>query len=49
VSIAVPQHRGDPMMFFHDEAYRADASMETLGALRPIEAGEHSRGGRDSR
>lgn len=39
VPVAVPQRKGDPKMFTHDEGYRADASMETLGALRPIEKG----------
>ena len=29
--------RGDPMRFDHDEGYRADATMETLSALRAIE------------
>lgn len=39
VPVAVPQKRGDPEMFFRDEGYRPDASMETLGALRAIEKG----------
>lgn len=39
VPVAVPQRRGEPMIFNHDEGYRADASLETLGALRPIEGG----------
>ncbi|ARR55248.1 acetyl-CoA acetyltransferase [Rhizorhabdus wittichii DC-6] len=39
VPVPVPQRRGDPVTFDHDEGYRADASMETLGALRPIEGG----------
>jgi acetyl-CoA C-acetyltransferase len=38
VPVPIPQRKGDPMMFAHDEGYRADASMETLGALKPIEA-----------
>lgn len=37
VPVPVPQRKGDPVIFAHDEGYRADASMETLGALRPIE------------
>ena len=37
VSVAVPQRRGDPVMFDHDEGYRTDASMETLGQLRAID------------
>jgi len=39
VPVAVPQRKGDPKIFAHDEGYRADASMETLGALRAIEKG----------
>lgn len=37
VPVAVPQRRGDPIIFDQDEGYRADASMETLGALRAID------------
>jgi len=37
--VPVPQKKGEPLMFAKDEGYRADASMETLGALRPIEKG----------
>jgi len=36
VPITVPQKKGDPVTFAKDEGYRADASMETLGKLRPI-------------
>ena len=39
VPVSVPQRKGDPIVFAHDEGYRADASMETLGKLRPIEGG----------
>lgn len=39
VAVPVPQKKGDPIVFDHDEGYRADASMETLGKLRPIEGG----------
>ena len=39
VPVAVPQKKGDPVVFAHDEGYRADASMETLGKLRPLEGG----------
>jgi acetyl-CoA C-acetyltransferase len=39
VAVPVPQRKGDPVLFAHDEGYRADASMETLGALRPLEKG----------
>jgi acetyl-CoA C-acetyltransferase len=37
VPVPVPQRKGESIMFAHDEGYRADASMETLGALRPVE------------
>lgn len=39
VPVAVPQKKGDPVIFAHDEGYRADATMETLGKLRPLEGG----------
>lgn len=39
VPVALPQRKGDPVTFAHDEGYRADATMETLGALRPLEGG----------
>ncbi|MEP0189560.1 MAG: acetyl-CoA C-acetyltransferase [Erythrobacter sp.] len=37
VPVDVPQRRGDPVRFDKDEGYRADASMETLSGLRPID------------
>jgi acetyl-CoA C-acetyltransferase len=37
VPVSVKQKKGDPIVFAHDEGYRADASMETLGKLRAIE------------
>ena len=37
VPVDVPQRRGDPLSFTKDEGYRADANMETLGALRALE------------
>jgi acetyl-CoA C-acetyltransferase len=37
VPVSVKQRKGDPIVFAHDEGYRADASMETLGKLRAIE------------
>lgn len=37
VPVEVPQRKGGPKLFAHDEGYRADASMEVLGALKPIE------------
>ncbi|SKB96234.1 acetyl-CoA C-acetyltransferase [Sphingopyxis flava] len=39
VPVTVPQKKGDPIIFAHDEGYRADASMETLGKLRALEGG----------
>jgi acetyl-CoA C-acetyltransferase len=37
VPVAIPQRKGDPVIFDHDEGYRKDASMETLGSLAPID------------
>jgi acetyl-CoA C-acetyltransferase len=39
VPVSVPQKKGDPVIFAHDEGYRADASMETLGKLKALEGG----------
>jgi acetyl-CoA C-acetyltransferase len=39
VPVSVPQAKGDPKLFSQDEGYRPDASMETLGKLRPIMKG----------
>jgi acetyl-CoA C-acetyltransferase len=39
VPVAVPQRKGDPVMFDHDEGYRADATPESLAALRSLEGG----------
>ena len=36
VPVAVPQRKGDPVMFDTDEGYRSDASMDVLGALKPL-------------
>ncbi len=38
VPVPVPQKKGDPVLFDHDEGYRPDASMATLGKLRAIES-----------
>jgi acetyl-CoA C-acetyltransferase len=35
VKIAIPQRKGDPVMFDHDEGVRADTTAESLGRLRP--------------
>lgn len=37
VPVAIPQKKGDPVLFTEDEGFRPDASMETLGALRAID------------
>src|SRR3546814_14891582 len=34
VPVDVPPKKGDPFIFAHDEGYRADATLETLGQLR---------------
>ncbi len=39
VPVSVPQRKGDPVIFAHDEGYRADATLESLGALRALEKG----------
>jgi acetyl-CoA C-acetyltransferase len=39
VPVSVPQRKGDPVLFAHDEGYRADATPESLGLLRPLEKG----------
>ncbi len=37
VSVAVPQKKGDPVIFARDEGVRADATAESLGKLKAIE------------
>ena len=39
VPVAVKQKRGDPILFAKDEGVRADATAESLGALKAIEKG----------
>ena len=39
VPVTVPQKRGDPLVFARDEGIRADATLESLAALRAIEKG----------
>lgn len=39
VPVEVSQRKADPVVFARDEGFRADASMETLGRLRPLEGG----------
>jgi acetyl-CoA C-acetyltransferase len=38
IPVEVPQRKGDPVVFDHDEGLR-ESSVETLGALRPITPG----------
>ena len=35
VAVSIPQRKGDPIEFTHDEGVRADTTTETLGRLRP--------------
>src|ERR1700761_2722134 len=37
VPVAVPQKKGDPVVFDRDEGFRPDATVESLGKLRAIE------------
>lgn len=39
VPVAVPQKKGEAKVFDRDEGFRADASLETLGRLRPLMKG----------
>ncbi len=39
VPVSVPHRKGDPTVFAHDEGYRADATMTTLGKLLPLDGG----------
>ncbi|NWG52325.1 MAG: acetyl-CoA C-acetyltransferase [Hydrogenophilaceae bacterium] len=39
VPVPVPQKKGEPIVFSKDEGFRPDATMESLGALKPIEKG----------
>ena len=39
VPVTIPQKKGDAIVFAHDEGYRADATLESLGKLRPLEGG----------
>ena len=39
VPVSIPQKKGDPLLFDHDEGYRADATPESLGKLRALESG----------
>jgi len=35
VPVEIPQRKGDPVVFAQDDGIRADATVESLGALRP--------------
>lgn len=39
VPVLVPQHRGEPIHFTHDEGVRGDSSIEALSRLQPITPG----------
>lgn len=39
VPVSVPQRKGEPIIFDHDEGYRADATLESLSKLRALEGG----------
>jgi acetyl-CoA C-acetyltransferase len=39
VPVAVPQRKGDPVLFAQDEGIRADATAESLALLKPIDKG----------
>ena len=39
VPVSVPQKKGDPIIFRQDEGVRADATAQSLSALKPIEKG----------
>ena len=39
VGVSVPQRKGDPVMVVQDEGFRADASLQSLAALKPIMKG----------
>ena len=39
VPVAVPQKRGEPVVFARDEGVRADATAQSLAALKPLEKG----------
>jgi acetyl-CoA C-acetyltransferase len=39
VAVEIRARRGEPAICDHDEGYRADATVETLSALKPIEGG----------
>ena len=39
VPVMIPQKKGDAIVFDHDEGYRADATVESLGKLRALENG----------
>ncbi len=39
IPVPVKQKKGDPILFCKDEGHRADATLETMAALRPLEGG----------
>ena len=36
VPVSVPQRKGEPLLFAHDEGIRADTTLETLAKLKPV-------------
>jgi acetyl-CoA C-acetyltransferase len=36
VPVSIPQKKGEPILFAHDESPRADTSLEALAKLRPV-------------
>ncbi len=39
IPVEIPQKKGDPIVFAKDEGFRPDATLDSLGKLRPIEGG----------
>jgi acetyl-CoA C-acetyltransferase len=39
IPVEIPQKKGDPIVFAKDEGFRHDATLDSLGKLRPIEGG----------
>ena len=39
IPVSVPQRKGDPVIFAHDESPRADTSLENLARLKPVMGG----------
>jgi len=48
VPVEVPQRKGAPVIFDHDEGMRADSTIEALAKLRPVHAGGITTAGNSS-